>query len=210
MTNEQRDELRKLYEQATQGVWTTGVGTNYADVESGGMTVVDASAIADARLISAIHAALPRLLAESEELERRNDRQCGCGDVVPPCSRCRLFDDPTLDAMGADEAIDCLKRQSGELRTELAATKEELAMSQQQVSVLERERNTYHASLTASRTWAPPTDDLPEGWYNVKSTTHQMAPELCPLSKRLGWLASDLVGERVLLVYGRTPIAEVP
>lgn len=71
------DQLRELLEKATPGEWfeETEYGQDDVQVCNEQLVIVDApsdhgraQAIADARLIAAMHNELPRLLAESEEL----------------------------------------------------------------------------------------------------------------------------------------------
>lgn len=67
------DELRKLYERATQGDWLLGYDRLNQPVvkDSNGRVIVEADTYAaDVELIVAMHRAIPKLLAELEDAKR--------------------------------------------------------------------------------------------------------------------------------------------
>lgn len=90
-------------------------------------------------------------------------------------------------------------REIEKLRAELAAVRSYAV----ETSV---ERDEAVRELAASRTWAPPTDDLPEGMYVVRYEGDQVA--YLAYRMRAAW--GTVSGDVPALVYGRTPIAEVP
>ncbi len=81
---------------------------------------------------------LPTLIAAARERDRLVERGvCGCGDVMPPCVRCRPITDPELERLSLLEGFEHLRKQRAKLKADLLATRRALRLAQGILETLE-------------------------------------------------------------------------